>query len=120
MSFPDLGPHAMFIWAAYAVTFLGIAALTFTIVKDDRKQRRLLAELERRGIRRRSADKAKSTAPKTASKRAKAASPKRKTASTKKTPASTQRKPRAAATRRTAAKSAASDKSEAGREGTPQ
>jgi heme exporter protein D len=52
---PDLGPHAIFIIAAYAVTFVAIAALAFCIVEDDRKQRRLLADLERRGIRRRSA-----------------------------------------------------------------
>jgi heme exporter protein D len=52
---PDLGQHAAFIIAAYSVTFLAVAALAFFIVEDDRKQRRLLAELEARGIRRRSA-----------------------------------------------------------------
>jgi heme exporter protein D len=52
---PDLGPHAIFILATYGVTFVAVAALAFAIVDDDRKQRRLLAELERRGIRRRSA-----------------------------------------------------------------
>jgi heme exporter protein D len=52
---PDLGPHAIFILAAYGVTFVAVAALTLAVVADDRKQRRLLAELERRGIRRRSA-----------------------------------------------------------------
>jgi heme exporter protein D len=52
---PDLGQHAAFILAAYGVTFLAVAALAFFIVEDDRKQRRLLGELERRGIRRRSA-----------------------------------------------------------------
>ncbi|MEZ5828480.1 MAG: heme exporter protein CcmD [Hyphomicrobiales bacterium] len=52
---PDLGPHATFIIAAYAVTFVAIGALTLAILEDDRKQRRVLAELERRGIRRRSA-----------------------------------------------------------------
>jgi heme exporter protein D len=63
---PDLGPHASFIIAAYAVTLVAVAALAFFIVEDDRKQRRILAELERKGIRRRSAepkptpDKAKS------------------------------------------------------------
>jgi heme exporter protein D len=51
---PDLGPHAAFILAAYAVTFVAVAALASFIVADDRKQRRLLAELERRGIKRRS------------------------------------------------------------------
>ena len=53
---PDLGPHATFILAAYGVTFLAVAALAFFIVDDDRKQRRILAELEARGIRRRSAE----------------------------------------------------------------
>jgi heme exporter protein D len=50
-----LGPHAAFIVAAYAVTFAAVAALALFIVEDDRKQRRLIAELEQRGIRRRSA-----------------------------------------------------------------
>ena len=52
---PDLGQHAAFIIAAYAATFVAIAALAFFLVEDDRKQHRLLAELEARGIRRRSA-----------------------------------------------------------------
>ena len=51
----DLGPHAAFIFAAYGVTFVAVAALALAIVENDRKQRRLLADLERRGIRRRSA-----------------------------------------------------------------
>ena len=51
----DLGPHAAFVIAAYVVTFVAVAALALFIVEDDRKQHRLLAELERRGIRRRSA-----------------------------------------------------------------
>jgi heme exporter protein D len=52
---PDLGQHAAFIIAAYAVTFVAIAALALFIVEDDRKQRRMLAELEAQGVRRRSA-----------------------------------------------------------------
>ena len=52
---PDLGAHADFIIAAYGVTFVAVAALASFIVADDRRQRRLLAELEARGIRRRSA-----------------------------------------------------------------
>jgi heme exporter protein D len=56
---PDLGTHAIFIIAAYGVTFVTIAALCFAIVEDDRRQRRILAELERRGIRRRSATTSK-------------------------------------------------------------
>jgi heme exporter protein D len=51
----DLGPHAAFIFAAYGVTLVAVAALALFIVEDDRKQRRLIAELERKGIRRRSA-----------------------------------------------------------------
>ncbi len=51
----DLGPHAAFIFAAYGVTFVAVAALALFIVEDDRKQQRLIAELERKGIRRRSA-----------------------------------------------------------------
>ena len=54
----DLGPHAAFILAAYALTFVSVAALALFIVADDRKQRRLLADLEQRGIRRRPASKA--------------------------------------------------------------
>ena len=52
---PDLGPHAGFIIAAYGVTFAAVAGLAVAIIADDRKQRRLLASLERKGIRRRSA-----------------------------------------------------------------
>ena len=52
-----LGPHASFIIAAYAVAFVALGALTLAIIADARKQRRLLAELERQGITRRSATK---------------------------------------------------------------
>jgi heme exporter protein D len=52
---PDLGPHAAFIWAAYGVTLVAVAALVMVIVGDDRRQRRLIAELERQGLTRRSA-----------------------------------------------------------------
>jgi heme exporter protein D len=61
----DLGPHAAFIIAAYGVTFVAVAALALFIVEDDRKQRRLLAELEQRGIRRRSAKSAAAKTSKT-------------------------------------------------------
>jgi heme exporter protein D len=66
---PDLGPHAMFIIAAYGVTFIAVAALAAYIVADDRKQRRLLAGLERRGIRRRSAKPAATKPSKTTRRR---------------------------------------------------
>jgi heme exporter protein D len=52
---PDLGPHAVFIWSAYALTFAAIAILAVSILIDDRHQRQALAELERRGVKRRSA-----------------------------------------------------------------
>ncbi len=65
---PDLGPHAIFILAAYGATFIAVGALAVSIIADDRKQRRLLAELEKRGIRRRSAE-SKTVAAKPKSKR---------------------------------------------------
>jgi heme exporter protein D len=52
------GPHAGFILAAYAITFAVIAALAVWIVADGRRVRRRLAEMEARGITRRSARKA--------------------------------------------------------------
>ena len=66
---PDLGPHAIFILAAYGVTFVAVTALTLAIVGDDLKQRRLLADLERRGIRRRSASGAPKPTPGKAAKK---------------------------------------------------
>jgi heme exporter protein D len=61
---PDLGPHAAFIWAAYAVTVIAVAALILFIVQDDRRQRQLVADLERQGIRRRSAKPDEAAKPK--------------------------------------------------------
>mgnify|MGYP001815177324 FL=1 len=57
-----LGPHASFIIAAYAVAFVTLAFLVISIVANDRKQHRLLDDLERRGITRRSAAKPKPAA----------------------------------------------------------
>ncbi len=48
-------PHAGFIIAAYMVTLVVLVVLVAWIVLDGRLQRRRLAELEARGIRRRSA-----------------------------------------------------------------
>jgi heme exporter protein D len=80
----DLGPHASFIIAAYGVTFVAVAALVLATLADDRKQRRKLAELERLGIRRRSA-KAPSPTVKTLSKPKAAKAPaKRKPATPRK------------------------------------
>lgn len=59
MSGFDLGPHADFIWASYLVSALVLGALIVWLRLDARRQVRLLAELEARGIRRRSASKVK-------------------------------------------------------------
>jgi len=50
----NLGPYATFIVSAYAVTLVVIAILIAWIVLDHRAQRRFLADLETRGISRRS------------------------------------------------------------------
>jgi heme exporter protein D len=50
----DLGPHAGFIWAAYGVVAVVLAALVTWLVLDGRRQQQLIDELEARGIRRRS------------------------------------------------------------------
>jgi heme exporter protein D len=51
----DLGPHAGFIIAAYAVATAVVALLVIWVITDLHAQRHALAELERRGITRRSA-----------------------------------------------------------------
>ena len=50
----DLGPHAVFIVMAYAVTGLIVAGLILRAALDHRAQVRALASLELRGARRRS------------------------------------------------------------------
>ena len=50
----DLGPHAGFIWASYGAVGLVLLVLLVWLIFDGRRQRRLLEELEARGIRRRS------------------------------------------------------------------
>ena len=50
----DLGPHAGFIWVAYGAAALVIASLIAWTWASEREQRRRLADLERRGIKRRS------------------------------------------------------------------
>jgi heme exporter protein D len=50
----DLGPHAVYIWASYAVVAVGLAGLALWLVLDGRRQQRLIDELDRRGVRRRS------------------------------------------------------------------
>ncbi len=50
----DLGPHAAYIWASYAVVAVVLAGLIGWLIFDGRRQQRLLDELEARGVRRRS------------------------------------------------------------------
>jgi heme exporter protein D len=50
----DLGPHADFIVGAYAFATLIVAGMIGWIVVDHRRQTRRLADLEARGLTRRS------------------------------------------------------------------
>ena len=52
----DLGPHAAFIVGAYTMAMAVVAALVIWVTADHTAQKRALAELERRGISRRSAE----------------------------------------------------------------
>jgi heme exporter protein D len=52
---PDITYHGGFILAAYAVTIVVLAGIFLWIALDGRVQKKRLAELEARGIRRRSA-----------------------------------------------------------------
>jgi heme exporter protein D len=60
MSVFDLGPHAAFILAAYLVSFIVLGGLIVWLRLDANRQVQLLADLEARGIRRRSARSAAS------------------------------------------------------------
>ncbi len=51
----DLGDHGGFILAAYLVVLVALVVLVGWIVRDGRVLKRQLADLEARGIRRRSA-----------------------------------------------------------------
>ena len=53
----NLGPYAGFIVAAYGVALATVAALIVWVVADHRAQVRVLADLEARGITRRSGEK---------------------------------------------------------------
>jgi heme exporter protein D len=55
----NLGPHADFIVAAYAVTIFVVAALVAWVALDYSTQQRIIGDLEERGITRRSQRKAK-------------------------------------------------------------
>jgi heme exporter protein D len=50
----DLGPHAAFIIAAYAVSAAVVAGLVIWVLADYQTQTRRLDDLEARGVRRRS------------------------------------------------------------------
>jgi heme exporter protein D len=52
----DLGPHAGFIISAYVIVTAVVAALVAWVFADHMAQKRALADLERRGITRRSAE----------------------------------------------------------------
>ncbi len=49
----DLGPHAGFIWLSYGAAAICIGGLIIWTWAAERKQRRRLADLERRGLKRR-------------------------------------------------------------------
>ena len=50
----NLGPHADFILAAYAVAVVVIGAMIAWVIIDHRRQLRILSDLEERGVTRRS------------------------------------------------------------------
>jgi heme exporter protein D len=50
----NLGPHASFIVASYAMTAIVVIGLIAWIARDYAGQRRILSDLESRGIKRRS------------------------------------------------------------------
>ena len=50
----DLGPHAAFIEIAYVIATVIVAAMILWVMIDHRRQLRRLAELEARGLMRRS------------------------------------------------------------------
>jgi len=52
----DLGPHAGFIIAAYVIATAVVATLVTWVTADHFAQKRALADLDRRGITRRSAE----------------------------------------------------------------
>jgi heme exporter protein D len=51
----NLGPHAAFILAAYAAAIVVVAGLIGWVIVDYRAQKRVLGDLEARGVTRRSA-----------------------------------------------------------------
>lgn len=57
----NLGPYAVFIWLCYAAAAIVIGSLIAWLAFDGRRQAKALADLEARGIRRRSAREADAT-----------------------------------------------------------
>lgn len=51
----ELGPHAAFIIVAYAAAAVVVTLLWVWVIADYRTQRRILSELEERGVTRRTA-----------------------------------------------------------------
>ena len=49
----NLGPHASFIWASYAVAALVLLAMTAWLIANGRRRKARLSDLEARGVRRR-------------------------------------------------------------------
>jgi heme exporter protein D len=54
----DLGPHAAFIVASYVMAALVVLGLVAWVLADYRAQQRVLADLEARGVTRRSREAA--------------------------------------------------------------
>jgi heme exporter protein D len=52
----DLGPHAAFIWASYGAFILIVGLLIGWTLFDGRRQANALADADRRGLKRRSAE----------------------------------------------------------------
>lgn len=52
----DLGPHAAFIWASYVFFVVIVGGLIAWTLFDAGRQERALADAERRGLKRRSAE----------------------------------------------------------------
>ena len=56
----NLGQHASFIVAAYAIVVIVVVALIAWVIADHRRQRAILRDLEASGVQRRSARQAAS------------------------------------------------------------
>ena len=56
----DLGPHAGFIWASYGAFVVIVGALILWTLVEGRRQANALADADRRGLKRRSADGSRS------------------------------------------------------------